>query len=226
MSASDSQPFRAIAATLDRIDVAVYEAAQRDPLEPIIGLGPRAAAVCCFGRDPGRHEVVHGQPFVGVGGQKIRAGLWRAARGTELPSFEHSLEIGASVFWANTVPYKPLGNKAWPMKTVRAFRPLMADTLLNAWSGTHVLAFGLKATEWFGLHDREIRAQIKAHLAQPHRYEKPFSVVLHGTNGVQRGLHIHALPHPSPLNATWAPHFPRLLDSALTRIAWQGDLTV
>ena len=226
MSAPTFQPFRDIAATLDQIDVDVYTEAQRDPLEPIIGLGPRSAAVCCFGRDPGRNEVIHGQPFVGAGGQKIRAGLWRAAHGTELPSFEASLEIGAQVFWANTVPYKPVGNKAWAMKTVRAFRPLMADTLLHAWSGTHVLAFGLKATEWFGLHDRDVRAQIKAHLADPSRYERPIDIVLHGSNGAQRLLHIHALPHPSPLNATWAPHFPGLLDAALTRIAWQGALTV
>jgi len=33
--------------------------------------------------------------------------------------------------------------------------------------------------------------------------------------GGERALRLHPLPHPSPANARWRPHFPRLLKARL-----------
>ncbi|RYH28417.1 MAG: hypothetical protein EON54_23385, partial [Alcaligenaceae bacterium] len=49
--------FRAAAEHLPGIDREVYAAAGRDWRDPIIGLGPRDARLCIFGRDPGPTEV-------------------------------------------------------------------------------------------------------------------------------------------------------------------------
>ena len=118
------QGLRSIASGLERIDREVYEAVGRDPLEPILGAGIPGSSVCLFGRDPGREEVRHALPFVGAGGQKIRRGLYRSIHKAQMPDFASSLAVGRHVFWANTVPYKPLGNKPWPMRIPRAVRPL------------------------------------------------------------------------------------------------------
>ena len=215
MSDARRQAFRALAAGLDRIDRAVYEAYGKDPLEPTLGAGDPRCRVAILGRDPGRHEVEHGQPFVGVGGQKVRAALYRSVHGTELPGFAESLEIGKTAFWANTVPYKPLGNKAWPVRTVRAFAPHVRDLLVNGWQGTELLALGRVAFFWFGLDDKATKARIAEHWARDDRFEQPLEVVVTAPGGESRAISVRPLPHPSPLNATWAPHVPRLLDEAL-----------
>ncbi len=220
--------FRTLAAGLDRIDRAVYEAAGRDPLEPVLGEGIPSCRVAVFGRDPGRHEIVHGEPFIGAGGQKVRAGLWRALRGGELPDFEASRAIGRYVFWANMVPYKPLGNKIWSMRQRRAFAPWVRDLLVHGWQGTEVLVLGREPFMWFGLDDREVKAALEAHWTREDRYNASVSVPLVAPDGVSRAVRLHPLPHPSPLNATWAPHVPRLLDDALERVgltrdAWSVD---
>ena len=44
----------------------------------------QSADIGIFGRDPGRHEVVHGEPFVGKGGELVRDGLHRATRGGKI----------------------------------------------------------------------------------------------------------------------------------------------
>jgi uracil-DNA glycosylase len=94
------------------VDLPVYEAAGRDPLEPVLlGSGSLEAELGFFGRDPGRREAETGEPFIGKGGQLVRGALYRAAGGRGEPSLEESVEIGKRVFWGNTVPYKPIGNK-------------------------------------------------------------------------------------------------------------------
>ncbi len=216
--------FRTLAAGLDRIDHEVYASAARDPLEPVLGEGSSSCRVAVFGRDPGRHEVIWGQPFVGVGGQKVRAGLYRALHGEELPDFEASLAVGSSVFWANTVPYKPVGNVVWSPAVRRAFRPWVQDLLACAWQGTDVLAFGNEAIAWFA-HDKAEAQRIREHMARPDRYASAFEAVLWGQGGERRAVRIHPLPHPSPLNATWAPHFPGLLAERLAALKWGAGST-
>lgn len=89
--------FRELAAQTDGIDTKVYADYAKDPLEPIIGLGRRNARLCFFGRDPGRSEVEHGEPFVGSGGQLVRKALYRHLHdGQPMPDFAASLKSAAT----------------------------------------------------------------------------------------------------------------------------------
>ncbi|TNE87018.1 MAG: uracil-DNA glycosylase [Deltaproteobacteria bacterium] len=208
---------RAVAETLDRIDVDVYADAGRDPLAPILGAGDPAASVCIFGRDPGRDEVKHAMPFIGAGGQKVRDGLHRRLHGADCPDFAASVAVGDAVFWANTVPYKPIGNKVWSVKTRRACQPYVADLLVNHFAGDHVLTLGRVAFDWFGLADKATRDALKAFWEREDRFEASIEVEV-GAADRRRTLTLHPLPHPSPLNATWYGRFPGLLDARLAAL--------
>ena len=99
LSQADAGALAALADGLAAVDRPCYARHARDPREPMLGLGPRDARLCLVGRDPGESEIAQWKPFVGPSGQKIRQAL--AAHGEE------------RVFWINTVPFKPVGNKAW-----------------------------------------------------------------------------------------------------------------
>lgn len=213
---------RDLSATLTRIDVAVYRDHGRDPAEPIFGEGELGARLCLFGRDPGREEVRHGLPFVGAGGQKVRRELALRAWGRPPADLADSIEVGRLVYWANTVPYKPVGNKAWGRRDVRRFRPLVADLLLTGWGGRHVLTLGRVAFDWFGLDDRGVRDRLRDHWARDDAFTTSVDVPL-AADGVERTLTVHPLPHPSPLNATWASRFPGLLAARLAALGWGAD---
>lgn len=209
------QRFRELARDLPGVDLAAYGAAGRDPREPIVGLGPPDAALAIFGRDPGRDEVQHGLPFVGAGGQKLRRGLWQHRHGGPMPDFAASIAIGQTCWWANTVPYKPVGNKAWPMAVKRRFRPLMAELFLDHWTGTDVLTLGREAFLWFGIDaPGPEREALEAFWQREDRFDShhPTPIVL---GARRRMLHLWPLPHPSPLNATWYRRFPELLAARL-----------
>lgn len=196
------------------IDEPVYAEAGRDSRVPILtGSGDLTAPVGVFGRDPGRHEVLHAEPFVGKGGQLVRDGLHRAFHGTDCPDFEASLAVGRRVFWANTVPFKPAGNKAWSVKVKRAFVPLVTELLVEHWQGRDLLTLGNVAFDWFRLADRSLKPVLAAHWAREDRYEASVEVELQG-----KVFRLHPLPHPSPLNATWFPRFPALLDARLAAL--------
>ncbi len=200
------------------VDFPVYKAAGRDPLVPILcGSGSMTAPLGFFGRDPGRHEVVHGEPFIGKGGQLVRSGLHRAVHGTDCPDLAASIAVGQRVFWANTVPYKPLGNKAWSVAIKRRFAPLIQELLVDLWAGHDLVTLGNVAFQWFGLVDRSLKPALDAHWKRTDRYESSLTVTLAG-----KPLRLHPLPHPSPLNATWYPRFPGLLDGRLTQLGWRG----
>jgi uracil-DNA glycosylase family 4 len=211
----------ALGRALDGRDLDVYAAFGRDPDAPIVGEGDPRARICVFGRDPGREEVRHGVPFVGAGGQKVRQGLHRALS-DEPYDFDAGILAGERVFWANMVPYKPFENKAWPTRVIQSFRPLIFDILAESWRGTDVIALGQGAFEWFGLGDKAVKAALKAHWAGEDRYERAIEVPLGA-----RVVRLHPLPHPSPLNATWTPRFPGMLDARLRslglRDAWRME---
>ncbi|MCO4745651.1 MAG: uracil-DNA glycosylase [Proteobacteria bacterium] len=206
---------RAIAQGLERIDVPVYTAAQRDPIEPILGAGTPSAKVAFFGRDPGRDEVKHAMPFIGAGGQKVRNGLHRALHGQDCPDFESSVRVGDAVFWANTVPYKPIGNKVWSVKTRRACQPFVADLLVNHWTGQDIIPLGRVAFDWFGLPDRDTKRRLVEFWGREDCFRSHVEVDLVAPDGRSRRIRVHPLPHPSPLNATWYSRFPGLLDARL-----------
>lgn len=212
--------FRALARDLDRIDRPVYADAGADPLQPILGEGDPDCAVCIFGRDPGRDEVHQGEPFIGAGGQLVRRVLHRVVEDRPMPDFAASRQIGRVAFWANTVPYKPIGNKAWTVRTRRAFQPLVADLLLHGWHGRDVLCLGQNAFLWFGLTlDKPSRDALKAAWrAEPRFAGPPHPVALAAPDGATRTLRLWPLPHPSPLNATWHKRFPALLEDRLRTI--------
>lgn len=211
--------FRREADTLDGIDRDVYLTNRRDPLEPIIGLGPRDAPVGIFGRDPGRQEVVHGAPFVGSGGQKVRAGLYEHLHGEALPDFEASLAVGQHYFWANTVPYKPIGNKAWSMAVKKRFQPLMAELLIGHWRGRTLITLGREAFLWFAIgQSREIKRELEAFWAREDRFEALHTTILSLPDGRSAEFQLAPLPHPSPLNQTWYKRFPALLDARLAAL--------
>lgn len=208
--------FRDAARELPQRDDAVYAQAGRDPRDPIFGLGPRDAGIAFFGRDPGRDEVHVGVPFIGAGGRQVRRVLYRRHHHGEMIDTGDALKAGEGYFWANTVPYKPEGNRAWPMRVKRQFQPLVAEVLLSLWDGRHVISLGREAFHWFGIgQHREIRQHLAHHWRQPDRFETSLAIEFAGPQGAARTLEIHPLPHPSPLNAIWFKRFPGLLAQRL-----------
>ena len=214
---------RALGAPLQGRDTAVYAECGLDPDEPITGEGDPRARLCVLGRDPGREEIRHRAPFVGAGGQKVRGSLHRAIHGRPCPDFAASLEVGRYAFWANMVPYKPLGNKAWPAAVVKRFRPLVADLLVHEWSGDDVLVLGQGAFEWFGLDNVDAKAAIAEHYARDDRFETSLTVAVRAPDGASRQVNLHPLPHPSPLNAIWAARFPAMMDARLRQLGFGPD---
>lgn len=210
------EKFRALAGALEQLDVDAYAAADRDALEPVIGLGPGHAAIAFFGRDPGREEIRHGVPFIGAGGRQVRGVLHRRRHGRAPGDVGEAIAAGGSYFWANTVPYKPLGNRAWPMAVKRRFQPLMAGLLLGRWAGCDVITLGREAFLWFGLGQPRASAEaLRAHWRRSDRFRTSVALDYAGPDGAMRRLRLHPLPHPSPLNATWYRRFPGLLGERL-----------
>jgi uracil-DNA glycosylase family 4 len=214
--------FRELAALTDGIDLEVYARFGKDPMEPVLGLGPDDSRVGFFGRDPGRDEVQHGEPFIGAGGQLVRRALYRALHdGKPLPDFEASREIGRDFYWANTVPYKPVGNKAWSTRIKQRFQPTMARLLIEQWRGEHIITLGREAFLWFGvLQSREARDKLDAFWLHEHRFTESLKITLTAGDdeNIKRDFTLHPLPHPSPLNATWYGRFPGLLDARLQQL--------
>lgn len=218
-AAQRHQAFRELATSLQGIDLAAYEELGRDWQEPIIGQGNPGAAIAFFGRDPGRDEVRHQQPFIGAAGQQVRGALYRHRHGSEMPDFAASQAIGADFFWANTVPYKPLGNKAWSMAVKKRFQPLVAELLIHAWQGQDIITLGREAFFWFAINQpREIKQTLEEFWAREDRFSSHVEVSLN-SQGKERVLRLHPLPHPSPLNATWYKRFPGLLQARLVQLA-------
>lgn len=213
------QALRREAEPLEGLDTATYAKYGRDPLEPIIGLGPREAPIGFFGRDPGAQEVRWGEPFIGSGGQLVREGLYRALHGEPLPDFAASRAVGRGVFWANTVPYKPVGNRPWSMAVKKRFQPLMAQLLVAHWQGRTLITLGREAFLWFGIHQpKEVRRALEAFWAREDRFEALHATPLVLEDGRTATFLLAPLPHPSPLNQTWYRRFPGLLEARLTEL--------
>lgn len=235
--------FRAAAEATVGIDIAAYDAYGRDWRQPILGLGPRDARICIFGRDPGRSEVEHLQPFVGKGGQLVRSGLRAHLRSLDRSPPDRQTEDRADVFWLNTVPYKPVGNRAWSMTVKCRFQPLVAQLLTQTWKGPalgrqgarqqpgkaqsfpgqqdilpprRVVALGREAFFWFGIGQPAATAASLRHFwdTGERRYTQILTID-YAAGEVVLPVLLAPLPHPSPANAVWAARFPALLAQRL-----------
>ena len=219
LSREQHRTLRDLASQVDGIDRPVYARFEKDPLEPVIGLGAPNTRIGFFGRDPGTDEIKYGEPFIGAGGQLVRKTIYRHLHGDELPDFETSRALGEDFFWINTVPYKPIGNKAWSMKVKRGFAPTMRALLINAWQGRSLITLGREAFLWFGIDQpKDERARIEAFWAREDRFESAIDIELTTDEGERAVFDIRPLPHPSPLNATWYKRFPDLLRQRLTQL--------
>jgi uracil-DNA glycosylase len=215
---------RAVAAGLSGLDHEAYAAAHKDPFEPILAAGDPSAKVCIFGRDPGRDEVKLGLPFVGAGGRAVRQALHRHFHRAETRDPDALLATTSLTFWANTVPYKPAGNKAWPLSVRQQCLPWVADLLVHGWTGSDVLCMGENAFGWFGLADPQAAGALSAAWEEEPRFQgRPVEVLLRAPDGTARKLRVWSLPHPSPLNATWKSRFPGLMLARLQECVPLGD---
>lgn len=200
------------------VDREVYEKAGRDPLVPIAYAGSFEARICSFGRDPGRDEVRLAQPQIGAAGKLVRRGVLAAAGEEPLPGDRYLEAALPHVFLTNTVPYKPVGNKAYPDRVKERFRPLMARLLLCYWQGSVVITLGTEAFNWFAPYGEPGAAA--AFWKRDDKYEAEFECVLRAECGgapTERPLTVCPLPHPSPLNQRWVALFPELLDRRLKK---------
>lgn len=195
------EQLRRIGAELDGIDLDCYRRYGRDPKEPLLGLGKADARWCFFGRDPGEQEVRLQKPFVGHAGQKIRAVIAELGWGDE------------DIYWMNTVPFKPIGNKPWSMSARRRCQPALLQ-LLYSWRGTSVVTFGEAAFKWFGLTSPEARRSVEDFWARADKYHATFQIALE-LAGLERRFVLYPVPHPSGANAVWATRFPDLLKARL-----------
>ncbi|HCH66878.1 MAG TPA: uracil-DNA glycosylase, partial [Deltaproteobacteria bacterium] len=119
----DAIEAEAISAALN-VDVDAYAASGQPWATPVLlGSGSLDAPVGFFGRDPGRTEVELREPFVGRGGSIVRDALHRARHGRDAPNLHARVAVGQAFFWANTVPFKPIGNKAWSVRVKKRFVP-------------------------------------------------------------------------------------------------------
>jgi uracil-DNA glycosylase len=190
------------------VDRAVYEAAGRNPCEPVLFAGSLDAALAVVGRDLGRDEVRAGQPLIGAAGQRVRLALGSATARSREPL----LDPPRNALFTNLVPYKPIANKAWSRNIRERFRPVLAALLSDAWQGHRVIALGAEASEWFlpyaqeaGLAPGEAKYRTVIHCALPRAQ---------GTKQIE----VAPMPHPSPLNQRWYEAFPSLMGARLD--AW------
>lgn len=220
LTQDEVQALAAIAHGLPQVDSDCYRKYGRDARQPLLGLGPRDAPLCFLGRDPGQVEIAQWLPFVGASGQKIRRVLaQRAGHAADYTEAE-GVAAGRPFFWMNTVPYKPIDNKPWPLAVRKRFHAVLLPLLATHWAGRDVVTLGREAFDWFGLNQpQSVQRQLDAFWSLPD--EEKFGTALElelQCGEQQRGFTLHPLPHPSPANARWARHFAGLLRARLERL--------
>lgn len=222
LSRAERTALRRLADGLPGLDLACYQRHRRAPLQPVLGLGPACARLAIVGRDPGEREVAAGQPFLGAGGQLLRAGLYQRLHGHPMPDREAGESLTGQFFWFNTVPYKPAGNRAWSMAVKQRFWPPMASILARHWQGHQLITLGREAFLWLGIQQPVAqRRRLAACWADPGRFEQVVELAWQVPGQPDRQLQVYPLPHPSPLNRQWLAKFPELLQRRLQQL----DLT-
>lgn len=207
------------------LDTKVYAEAGKDPYIPILSGGQLDTPVAFFARDLGRQEVLRGEPLIGDAGQRVRRALYTRLFDAPPPAKDVLLaEAVAHVLLTNTVPYKPVGNKAYPNAVKERFRPFVAQLLTCFWTGDMIFTMGTEAFQWF-LPYVASKAEFDAFWKRDDRYESAFPCILRALcEGQERtkAVTLLPLPHPSPLNRTWLERFPGLLEQRLATV-FPGD---
>lgn len=199
------------------LDLAPYKKAGRDPYAPILFAGRLDTKLAFFARDLGWNEVIQGEPLIGDAGQRVRQALYRHLFRTDPPPGDIHLRAAVDrVLLTNTVPYKPVGNKAYPAGVKERFRPFVAELLACHWQGDSIITMGTEAFQWFKPYAE--KGALDAFWKRPDRFEATLGVTLVADcdgQTVRRPVTLAPLPHPSPLNQTYLALFPALLDARL-----------
>lgn len=211
LSRLEKESARAIAPFFKKVDTEVYAQAGRDPHCPLLFGGNPAARIAFFGRDPGREEIKAWQPLIGISGQRARKALLGDSK---LPKAELIAESSDRGFYFNTVPYKPIGNKAWEPEVIAAFREITTAVLVEIWQGDTLFTLGTEAFLWFTENGG---AAWTTHWQSEDRYKKTLAVTLHAGKHAKK-IQVVPLPHPSPLNRRYYDLFPELVSNHLRNL--------
>ncbi len=202
------------------VDLPIYQAANKNPLDPILYAGNLESQLCFFGRDLGRDEVHAGQPLIGSAGKLVRGGFYLALHGQKAKTKEELLTVCDRVLLTNTVPYKPPGNKAYSPEVKERFRPFIEKLLVLHWQGTQIIPLGTEAFKWFIPYGK--KGEVNNFFLGGDRFSSQLNVILNATDnqGIihQRQISLMPLPHPSPLNQKYYSQFPQMLQQRLYEV--------
>lgn len=202
------------------IDAEVYERYDLEPTKPILYAGSLTSRLGFFARDLGKDEVKAGQPLYGAAGRLVRRGVFQAVHGKEASGKADHESILENVLLTNTVPYKPLGNKAYRVAVKKRFRPFLEELLLLHWEGDILVTLGNEALQWFKPYGD--KAAFTEFSKSATRYEETFTVTIKSSTKdkvlPERQVTLAPLPHPSPLNQQYYSRFPQMLQDRLTSL--------
>lgn len=202
------------------IDTEVYQAAGKDPYQPILYAGNLRSKLCFFGRDLGRDEVRSGQPLIGAAGTLVRQGFYAAMHHHQAKNNQELQSVCDRLLLTNTVPYKPLGNKAYEVEVKERFRPFIERLLVIYWRGSQIITLGTEAFKWFAPYGA--KGEINKFFLRRNRYQEKLPVILRATDeqgrAYQRSVALLPLPHPSPLNQKYYAQFPQMLQQRLAEV--------
>ena len=185
----------------------------------------RCAPLCIVGRDLGKDEVRPGQPLIGAAGRLVRAGIIRAREqgepsGMNVRTTDPDLEGALKhAILTNTVPFKPIGNKAYPDAIRERFRPFLERLLVNHWTGAeyhHTGHASLRVVH--ALTARKLNSEPpEAARRDLRRLSLELCVLTTTILPRSKIVMVYPLPHPSPLNRRWFSRFPSMLAARLQR---------
>ena len=202
------------------IDLPVYQSAQLEPTYPVLYAGNLASPLCFFGRDLGRDEVHARQPLIGAAGKKVRQGFYQAIHQKMANSPQELQTVCDRILLTNTVPYKPPGNKAYPVKIKKRFRPYIERLLVLNWHGNQVITLGTEAFKWYAPYLEA--GAVDQYFRRSDRYENKLVINLTASDQAgkkyQKSVALLPLPHPSPLNAKYYAAFPKMLEKRLAQV--------
>lgn len=202
------------------IDIPVYESANLKPTEPVLYAGNLQSPLCFFGRDLGRDEVHARQPLIGAAGTQVRKGFYEVIHGRTTESVQELKTVCDRVMLTNTVPYKPPGNKAYPVKVKKRFRPFIEELLVFHWQGNQIITLGTEAFKWYTQYGES--GAVDSFWKQGDRFEDIIVVKIQATdpegNTKTKPIALLPLPHPSPLNQKYYAIFPKMLRYRLAQV--------